>query len=319
MDRKKPKTSRRKRSGARPAPAAKRRPAPAAERPPAPAAPAAASGRIIHVLSDSTGNLARHMLAAFLTQFPQGAFAPRFKSFVQTGADVERAFAEIRATPGAVVHAVVSAELKDGITARCRDLNLPACDLTGPFVEFLARESGIRPDANVRRLHDVDAAYHHRIRALEFTLEHDDGLGLDTLHEADIVLVGVSRTSKTPTSIYLAQQGHRVANVSLAQVVEPPPQLLALPPRRVVALVIDPGQLAEIRTRRQTGWRMATTSYNDPEHVRTEMAWARRLYARQGWPVLDVTDQAIEETAARVLAMVGVEHASSSSPSSSSS
>jgi regulator of PEP synthase PpsR (kinase-PPPase family) len=179
-------------------------------------------------------------------------------------------------------------------------------------VQFLAKESGISPDADYRRLHDVDDAYHRRISALEFTLEHDDGLGLDTLADADIVLVGVSRTSKTPTSIYLAQQGYCVANVALAQEVEPPQQLLKLSPRKVVAFVIDPQQLAEIRTRRQTGWRMANTSYNDPEHVRAEMAWARRFYARQGWPVLDVTDQAIEETAARILAIVGLEHASAS-------
>jgi hypothetical protein len=206
----------------------------------------------------------------------------------------------------------MSADLKQAINLRCRELKLPVCDLTGPFVEFLARESGISPDTSHRRLHDVDEAYQNRIRALEFTLEHDDGLGLDTLNKADIVVVGVSRTSKTPTSIYLAQQGHRVANVSLAQEVEPPKELMSVPPQKVVALVIDPQQLAEIRTRRQTGWRMATTSYNDPEHVKAEMAWARRLYARNGWAILDVTDQAIEETAARILAIVGLEQAPAS-------
>jgi [pyruvate, water dikinase]-phosphate phosphotransferase / [pyruvate, water dikinase] kinase len=306
MRRKKSNTPAGKKSRARATPDAARERVTSAPTPPA------AKGRMLYVLSDSTGNLARHMLAAFLTQFPRDAFKPRFKNFLRTEANVNAAFEEIRAAPGLVVHAVMSAALKDTIHAHGRKLDLPVCDLTGPFVEFLSRESGISPDANHRRLHDVDAAYHHRIRTMEFTLEHDDGLGLDTLDEADIVLVGVSRTSKTPTSIYLAQQGHRVANVSLAQEVQPPQQLLTLAPRKVVALVIDPEQLAEIRTRRQTGWRMATTSYNDPEHVRAEMAWARRLYARQGWPILDVTDQAIEETAARILAIVGLEQASAS-------
>ena len=268
--------------------------------------------RIVYVLSDSTGNLARHMLTAFLTQFPRDAFTLRFKNFIQTDAKVDAAFDEIRAAPALVVHAVIADNLKARIDAHCRALKLPACDLTGPFVDFLARESGISPDANHRRLHNVDATYQKRITALEFTLEHDDGLGLETLNEADIVLVGVSRTSKTPTSIYLAQQGYQVANVSLAQELEPPQQLLQIAPRKVVALVIDPQQLAEIRTRRQTGWRMATTSYNDPDHVKTEMAWARRLYGRQGWPILDVTDQAIEETAARIVAIVGLEQASAS-------
>ena len=268
--------------------------------------------RIVYVLSDSTGNLARHMLTAFLTQFPRDAFTLRFKNFIQTDAKVDAAFDEIRAAPGLVVHAVIADNLKARIDSHCRALKLPACDLTGPFVDFLLRESGISPDANHRRLHNVDATYQKRITALEFTLEHDDGLGLETLNEADIVLVGVSRTSKTPTSIYLAQQGYQVANVSLAQEVEPPPQLLQIAPRKVVALVIDPQQLAEIRTRRQTGWRMATTSYNDPDHVKTEMAWARRLYGRQGWPNPGRDRSGHRGDSRRIVAIVGLEQASAS-------
>lgn len=267
-------------------------------------------GRIVYVLSDSTGNLARHMLTAFLTQFPRDAFRTHYKGFIQTDTHVREAFEEVRAAPGLVVHAVLSAELKQTIQARSRELNVPVCDLTGPFVEFLSRESGITPDVSYRRLHDVDEIYRRRIDALEFTLAHDDGLGLETIEDADVVLVGVSRTSKTPTSIYLAQQGYRVANVSLALEVEPPQQLVRLAPRKVVSLVIDPQQLAEIRTRRQASWHMATTSYSDLEHVKAEMAWARRLYGRQGWPILDVTDQAIEETAARILALVGLQQPS---------
>jgi regulator of PEP synthase PpsR (kinase-PPPase family) len=154
--------------------------------------------------------------------------------------------------------------------------------------------------------HRLDEGYQRRIDALEFALGHDDGLGLATLAEADIVLAGVSRTGKTPTSIYLAQQGYRVANVSLAVEVEPPPQLLALRAKKVVGLVISPQQLVMIRTRREADWHMARTSYGDPAHVAREIAWARQLYARQGWPVLDVTDQAIEETAARIVDALGL-------------
>jgi regulator of PEP synthase PpsR (kinase-PPPase family) len=152
----------------------------------------------------------------------------------------------------------------------------------------------------------VDAAYTRRVKAVEFALEHDDGLGLDTLHEADVVLVGVSRTSKTPTCMYLAQQGYKAANVSLASGVEPPAQLMALPKGKVAALAIDPRQLAEIRSRRQTAWKMADTSYNLPGAVAAEVAWSRRLFARAGWAVFDVTDQAIEETAARVVDRLGL-------------
>jgi regulator of PEP synthase PpsR (kinase-PPPase family) len=152
----------------------------------------------------------------------------------------------------------------------------------------------------------MDDAYRRRIGAMEFTLGHDDGLGLDTLHEADVVLVGVSRTSKTPTSILLAQQGYQAANISLAMGVEPPSQLALIPPTKVVGLVIDPSQLAMIRNRRQAAWGMAPTPYGDPANVAREVAWSRTLFQRLGWPILDVTDQAVEETAARVIEMLGL-------------
>src|SRR4029079_18478818 len=117
--------------------------------------------------------------------------------------------------------------------------------------------------ASPQRLHEMDETYHSRVRALEFALQHDDGLGLDSIAEADMVLTGISRTGKTPTAIYLAQQGYRAANVSLALEVEPPRQLLELDPAKVVALTIEPDRLLQIRTGRQMEWKMSGTSYND--------------------------------------------------------
>jgi regulator of PEP synthase PpsR (kinase-PPPase family) len=155
-------------------------------------------------------------------------------------------------------------------------------------------------------LHRMDEGYRRRIGALEYTIAHDDGLGLSTLADADVVLAGVSRTGKTPTSIYLAQQGYRVANVALAIESPPPPELLALRGRKVVGLVISPEQLVMIRTRREANWGMDRTGYGESDHVARELAWARQLFARQGWPVLDVTDQAIEETAAKVVEALGL-------------
>ncbi len=235
-----------------------------------------------------------------LTQFPEDGFVLRPWNFLQTDEQILRALAAAADEGAIVFHAMVSAKTKQLIAERCERLKLPQCDLTGEFVEFLARESRLKPAANISRLHDTSHEYHHRIRALEFTLEHDDGLGLETIHKANLILTGVSRTSKTPTSVYLAQQGYRVANVALAMGIDPPAQLLALK-EKVVGLVIDPMQLSEIRTNRQAGWRMGQTSYNDPEAVAREVAWSRRLFVSQGWPILDVTDQAIEETAARIV------------------
>jgi hypothetical protein len=247
-------------------------------------------------------------MAAVLTQFAAGTFTVRARTFLNTLPKLDAKLGEVQEQPGAVVHAVVSAEAKLHIARRCGEIGVPSYDLTGGIVQFLGEVSASKPSADVGRLHDVITdEYRRRIRAIEFALEHDDGLKRETLREADLVLVGVSRTSKTPTSIYLAQNGYKVANVALAYGIDPPRELFELPSGKVVGLVIDPRQLAEIRTRRQREWGMAGSSYNDPDHVTREMAWSRQLFARQGWKIVDVTDCAIEETAAKVLALAGLE------------
>ena len=259
----------------------------------------------LYVLSDATGSLAKHMVTSFLTQFPAKSFELHLKPFVGETGRLAQALAAIAKRPGIVFHAVVSPELKSQITQQCNELELSCCDLTGPTVEFLASASEINPVFDQRHLHCVDHVYCDRINAMTYTLEHDDGLGLDSLDAADIVIAGVSRAGKTPTSVYLAMQGYRAANVSLAMGVEPPRQLLQLPPGKTVGLIIDSHQLAEIRTRRQTEWGMPQTQYNDPLEVKEEIDWSRKLFSKLGCPVLDVTDQAIEETAARLLDLLG--------------
>src|SRR6201999_4162864 len=133
---------------------------------------------------------------------------------------------------------------------------------------FLSAVTRAKPAANLQALHPFDDAYRQRIGAMEFTLTHDDGLGVDTIHQADLVLVGVSRTGKTPTSILLSQQGFRVANVSLAYGIEPPAALLSLPKQIVFGLTIAPSQLTLIRSRRQANWNMNSNSYDHPENVK---------------------------------------------------
>jgi regulator of PEP synthase PpsR (kinase-PPPase family) len=262
--------------------------------------------RVIYVLSDSTGSLAKHMLAAFMTQFPPDAVETRFHTFIRGERRLGEILDAIARQPGAVCHAMISGAFKRKVAEFCRRARLPQYDLTGPAVRFIAKATGVRPREDVAALHPIDETYRRRIGALEYTIGHDDGLGLGTLAEADIVLAGVSRTGKTPTSIYLAQQGYRVANVALAMEVAPPGQLLALPAGKVVGLVINPQQLTMIRARRETAWGMERTTYGDAGHVAREIAWARQLFARQGWPILDVTDQAIEETAAKVIEALGL-------------
>ncbi len=247
--------------------------------------------RGLYVISDSTGNLPRHMLGAFMTQFPRQALNVRFESFVRTATRLQEILDQARLEKAAVCHAMVSADFKRLISTFCAESRLKCRDLTGGIVEFLSDVAGVEPLHNVDVLHPMDDLYEQRIRAMEFTLTHDDGLGLDSLDEADIVLTGVSRTSKTPTSIYLAQQGYRVANVALAMGVAPPPKMFTLPKNKIVGLVINPAQLQVIRTHRAEEWRMGETNYGDRDHIVRELAWTRKLFSENGWHVIDVTDQ----------------------------
>jgi regulator of PEP synthase PpsR (kinase-PPPase family) len=290
----------------KPTPRAKKSAGAARAKQAAAASPATAAKPVIHVLSDSTGNLPRHILTALLTQFPPHAMAVRFENFIRTEEQIDAVLERAAQHAGVVFHAIVSPELKQRVTDRCKTAAIPSYDLTGGIVDFLQKTTGVQPRCDTDALHQLDEAYRRRIGAMEFTLGHDDGLGLDTLHEADVVIVGVSRTSKTPTSILLAQQGYQTANISLAMGVEPPRKLLAMPRSKIVGLVIDPAQLAMIRARRQVAWGMTPTTYGDPANVASEVAWSRGLFQRQGWPILDVTDQAVEETAARVVEMLGL-------------
>lgn len=261
---------------------------------------------IVHVLSDSTGNLAQHILAALLTQFPPSSFQTRFWTFLRSAEQLQKALDGVAEQGGIIMHAVVSPEAKEQIAEFCRKRRVHSKDLTGLFVEFLAEASGLEPSADWRDLHRHDEAYDRRIQAIEFALEHDDGLGLDSLEGADVVLTGVSRTSKTPTSIYLSQLGHKVANVSLAMGIDPPKELLAMPQKKVIGLMIDPHRLVEIRRRRQAEWNMPSTSYDDDDRVKQEITWSRRLFGKQGWRVIDVTSNSVEETAARILDLLGL-------------
>lgn len=258
------------------------------------------------VLSDSTGNLARHMLAAVLTQFPGENIDVRFDTFVRDQARLDAALDQAQSMRAIVCHAIISPALKRHLARRCQKAGICCYDLTGGLVDFLSRGTGLSPRNDREALHRLDAAYTRRIDAMEFALNHDDGLGLATLGEADIVLSGVSRTSKTPTSIYLAQQGYKTANVALALGIDPPPELLALPRGRVVGLSIDPDRLEIIRRHRDTGWRGGIHNYVSHEHIHREVLWSKRLFTAQGWPALDVTNQAIEETAWRVLQALGM-------------
>ena len=258
----------------------------------------------VTLISDATGSLGEHVLRAIFTQFPPQAFRLAILPFVNSDDALRDCLARLRRAQGVVVHATIYERFKRRIDTACRRLGLPVYDLTGPIMTFLAAASGQRPEINYQKLHELTPDYFKRVEAIEYTIGHDDGIGLRTLDQADVVLTGVSRTTKTPTSMVLAMHGYRVGNVPLAHQVEPSRELLQIPASRVVCLVLDPVHLASVRLARARGRLGFEGAYTDERAIREELAWAQELSERQGWATLDATGRSVEETAAYVIDIV---------------
>ena len=256
----------------------------------------------LHLLSDSTGETLEMIAKAALAQFEDAEVIRHFWPMVRSRQHLDRIVAELASNPGLVLYTLVNEETRLRLEDRCRALGLPhvpALDaVTAALEDRLGQEAKGRPG----RQHAMDDAYFARVDAIQFTIAHDDGIGWEDWEEAEIVLAGVSRTSKTPTSIYLANRGFKVANIPLVVESPPPPQLFSLRHPLVVGLTTAPRRLIEIRRNRLLSLNETTeTSYVDEEEVGREVSFARRLFADNGWPVIDVTRRSIEETAAAVM------------------
>ena len=260
------------------------------------------SGRFIDVVSDSTGETAEKVVRAALLQFPQAGVAIRLHTRIRSEETV-RPILERAASEGSlVVFTVVSPELREFIHALSYELKVDALDVIGSLIgkltHFLDREPLNTPSGML----PLSEEYYRRIEAVEFAVKSDDGKEPRNFKKADLVLVGVSRTSKTPLSTLLAQRGLKVANFPLVLGVAIPPELEEAPQDRVVALTIGIDQLCEIRAARLRQLGMPVeTSYAMREHVREELGYAQQLFARHSWPIIDVTGRAIEETAVIIL------------------
>jgi regulator of PEP synthase PpsR (kinase-PPPase family) len=201
-----------------------------------------------------------------------------------------------------VVYTIVNRELAQLVHDECDGLGLANLDLLTPLLMKVAQHVGRSPGETPGLLHGVDEAYFRRVEAIEFTVKHDDGQEPRNLHQADIVLVGVSRTSKTPLSIYLAHRGWKVANVPVVKGIDPPPQLLEIDQKRIAGLVIDAHRLAEVRASRLRNLGQdPRTAYADLEEIDEEIRYTREFFRRHRWVVVDVTGKAVEETANEVL------------------
>ncbi len=262
----------------------------------------------IHVISDGTGSLADHLVNAVLTQFP-GLHTELVYHVFQ--AHEEEVVATLDALPARgkllVLHALVSPAAKARVRAFCQRRSIPCHDLTVSLVEFLQEATGARPVHEVRRLHRASPAYFRRIAALEFTAQHDDGRRVETLHQAEIVIVGLSRVSKSPTSYYLGFMGYHVANVAIAPETGFPDELRKLR-KRAVALTMRPRHLYEIRKERFEAFdrRIAEEQadrlpYTSLRAVIQEVVWAEKECRALGLPIVDTTAKTVETTAAEVL------------------
>lgn len=271
----------------------------------------------LHLVSDATGDTLNAIARATVVQFEHANIVYHRWSLIRTRFQMHRVLEGIEAEPGPVLSTVVDRALRAELEAACERLGLPVVNVLDPVLSLLAEKVGEQAAARPGRQYRLDADYFRRIDAMHYVLAHDDGQASAGIAEADVVLVGVSRSSKTPTSFYLANRGVKAANVPLVPNL-PVPEVLEDSSCPVIGLTIEPDRLIEIRRHRLstivaqapgTAAYAATPIYVDREAVTAELLWARRMCSRHGWPVIDVTRRSIEETAAAVIKHIEAWHA----------
>ncbi|RIK94851.1 MAG: phosphoenolpyruvate synthase regulatory protein [Proteobacteria bacterium] len=256
----------------------------------------------LHLLSDSTGETLEAVAKAAIAQFKGADPIRHFWPMIRHTRQLERVVDNIASHPGLVMFTLVDETIRASLVESCRRLNVPFIAVLDPVIEELGRYLGEKSLAKPGEQHALTAEYFARIDAMNFTLAHDDGQLGDNLAKADVILVGVSRTSKTPTSIYLANRGVKTANIPIVRGCPLPEELFTVTKPLIVGLVTNPERLIEVRRNRLKSMQETReTSYIDPDAVREEIAYARRLCAERNWPMIDVTRRSIEETAAAVL------------------
>ena len=260
----------------------------------------------LHLISDSTGETLITVARAASAQYSKVQPVEHVYPLVRTQKQLDRVLAEIAEEPGIVLYTLLEDDLVERLEKHCRDLSLPCLSILGPVLQLLRSYLGAETSHRVGAQHTLNAEYFKRIDALNFTMLHDDGQHLDDLEGADVVLVGVSRTSKTPTSIYLANRGVKTGNVPLVPGVDVSRHVEVLSRPLVVGLYASPERIVQIRQNRLLGLNAHNDDdqYIDRKAVAEEVAVSRKLCAKHNWPSIDVTRRSIEETAAAVLSLL---------------
>ncbi len=260
----------------------------------------------LHLVSDATGETLITVARAAAAQYVAVSPVEHMHPLVRSGKQLDRVLTEIETAPGIVLYTLLDPALTERLEKTCRELGVPCLSILGPVLNLFQAYLGGETKPRVGAQHVLNAEYFKRIDALNYTMLHDDGQHVDDMEQADVVLVGVSRTSKTPTSIYLANRGVKTANFPLIPGMPVPPKLEALAQPLVVGLTASPERIVQIRQNRLLGLRAEheADDYVDRQAVAAEIAAARKLCGKHNWPIIDVTRRSIEETAAEVMALL---------------
>ena len=264
--------------------------------------------QIIYAVSDATGELAFSVATAALRQFRQEGVHVFRRVKIRTRDRVAKVVREAKENHGFIVFTLVSSELRKHLIRLAAEEKVPAVDIMGPLMEDMGTYLHKKPSDQPGLQYQINTEYFLRSDAIEFAVKHDDGLGLDTIDQADIVLLGISRTSKTPLSIYLAYRGFKTANIPLINGVPPPDIIFSLNPRKLIGLTIAPEKLVDLRaTRLMRLHRPLSEDYANLDFIRQEVSFANKIFSKlDQCPVIDVTLKAIEEVASEVLTVLGL-------------
>ena len=256
----------------------------------------------VHLVSDSTGETLVNVMKASCAQFSHATALEHLHALVRSPTQMEKVLEHIKERPGIVLYTIVNSERRRMLEQCCAELNIQAVSILDTTLATLGRYLGAPMSSEVGAQRNLDAQYYARIEALDYAMAHDDGQNVTGLKDADVILLGVSRTSKTPTCIYLANRGIKAGNIPLVPNANLPPALPDYKKPLIIGLVAKPERIAEIRKQRLLGLKAdGSMEYANQTGVEEEMLASRRLFARHGWPTVDVTRRSIEETSARIL------------------
>ena len=257
----------------------------------------------IYLVSDSTGETLDRIFLAIKAQFPNFLYTTKQYSFVRTENQIENVLEECEKEEDVIIlYTIVDTKLAKFLTNKCEHLNLPCFGILGNLIMNFSKLLNQKATHQPSGQHALDDKYYNRIEAIQFTMSHDDGKMTSDIEKSDIVLLGISRTSKTPTSIYLANRGYKTSNIALVKNINLPKPLLENNNACIVGLVVDPDRLLDVRKNRMVSLKEKQSStYINIETIREEIDFSKKLFKKHKWPIIDVTRKSVEETAASVI------------------